>query len=98
MLVAGRIGKLSLSVLSADRRPSGALGGALGGEVQAASSPAPALFRCRGARAHESVRPVGAGVTWAGDVSPALGSGAARSAPSKVQVFQGSAESKEYHF
>ena len=37
-------------------------------------------------------------VTWAGDVSPALGSNAARSAPSKVQVFQGSAESKEYHF
>jgi len=88
VLVAGRIGKLSLSVLSADRR--------VGGAAQAASSPASAL---PGPGAAPSVsRPVGAGVTWAGDVSPALGSNAARSAPSKVQVFQGSSESKEYHF
>ncbi len=88
VLVAERIGKLSLSVLSADRRP--------GGAAQAASSPAPGL-PAPGAAPSVS-RPVGAGVTWAGDVSPALGSNAARSAPSKVQVFQGSSESKEYHF
>jgi pilus assembly protein CpaB len=94
VLVAGRIGKLSLSVLAADRLPDG---GAL-----AASSPASAAAPTLPARsvvaAPASVRPVGAGVTWAGDVSPALGSGAARSTPSKVQVFQGSADSKEFHF
>lgn len=87
VLVAGRIGKLSLSVRSADRRV---------GAAQAASAPAPAL---PGPGAAPSVsRPVGAGVTWAGDVSPALGSNATRSAPSKVQVFQGSSDSKEFHF
>ena len=88
VLVAGRIGKLSLSVLSADRRP--------GGAAQAASSPASALSASGAAPTFS--RPVGAGVTWAGDVSPALGSNAARSAPSKVQVFQGGADIKEYHF
>ncbi len=88
VLVAGRIGKLSLSVLSADRR--------VGGAVQAASSPA---LPVPGAAATPSIsRPVGASVTWAGDVSPALSSGATRSAPSKVQVFQGSSDSKEFHF
>ena len=78
VLVAGRLGKLSLSVLSAERRADG----------PAAPAPAPSA----------AARAVGAGVTWAGDVSPALGSGAARSAPSKVQVFQGSGDGKEYHF
>ena len=88
VLVAGRIGKLSLSVLSADRPVNGA--------VQAAS---PTALPAPGAPAMPSVsRPVGASVTWAGDVSPALGSNATRSAPSKVQVFQGNAETKEYHF
>ena len=78
VLVAGRLGKLSLSVLAAERAAVAA---------SSASAPAPSVSR-----------PVGAGVTWAGDVSPALGSGAARSAPSKVQVFQGSGDGKEYHF
>jgi hypothetical protein len=39
-----------------------------------------------------------AGVTWAGDVSPALGSGETRSAPVMVHIFQGGSESKEFHF
>ena len=83
VLVAGRLGKLSLSVLSAERA------------AVAASSPAPVPS----VAAPQAGRPpVGAGVTWAGDVSPALGSGAARSAPSKVQVFQGSGDGKEYRF
>ena len=82
VLVAGRLGKLSLSVLAADRT------------AQAATPSAPA----QGAAAPQPARPVGAGVTWAGDVSPALGSGAARSAPSKVQVFRGGEDGKEYHF
>jgi len=90
VLVAGRLGKLSLSVLAADRHVDGA--------ALAASSPTPAFPMPGAAAVSSSVRPVGAGVTWAGDVSPALGSGVTRTTPSKVQVFQGSAESKEYHF
>lgn len=82
VLVAGRLGKLSLSVLAADRTAP-----AVSARAPAPSAAAPTISR-----------PVGAGVTWAGDVSPALGSGAARSAPSKVQVFQGSGDSKEYRF
>ena len=39
-----------------------------------------------------------AGVTWAGDVSPALGSNASRSAPSKVQVYHGASDAKEVNF
>ncbi len=89
VLVAGRLGKLSLSVLAADRRVDGA--------VQAAVSPAPALLTPSAIAASPGGRPVGASVTWAGDVSPALG-GASRTAPAKVQVFQGSADSKEFHF
>ncbi len=89
VLVAGRLGKLSLSVLASDRHVNDA--------ALTASSPAPAL-PVPGAAVSLSVRPVGAGVTWAGDVSPALGSGATRAAPSKVQVFQGGADTKEYHF
>jgi hypothetical protein len=38
------------------------------------------------------------GVTWAGDVSPALGNGETRSAPVMVHIFQGGSESKEFHF
>ena len=87
VLVAGRIGKLSLSVLSADRRTAGA---------QAGSSPISALPGPGGAPMVS--RPVGAGVTWAGDVSPALGSNASRSAPSKVQVYHGASDAKEFNF
>lgn len=93
VLVAGRLGKLSLSVLAADRQAEGA--------TMAASSPGSAAAPARsaaGATTPPSVRPIGAGVTWAGDVSPALGSGAARTAPSKVQVFPGGGDSKEFHF
>lgn len=89
VLVAVRLGKLSLSVLAADRRVDGV--------VQAAGSPAPALLAPSAIAVSPSSRPVGASVTWAGDVSPALG-GASRTAPAKVQVFQGSADSKEFHF
>ena len=38
------------------------------------------------------------GVTWAGDVSPALGSGETRNAPVMVHIFQGGSDSKEFHF
>jgi hypothetical protein len=38
------------------------------------------------------------GVTWAGDVSPALGSGEPRNAPVMVRIFQGGTDSKEFHF
>jgi len=94
VLVAGRLGKLSLSVLAADRRVDGA--------VQAAGSPVPgaatpALLAPSGTAASPGGRPVRSGVTWAGDVSPALG-GANRTAPAKVKVFQGGAESKEFNF
>ena len=83
VLVAGRLGKLSLSVLAADR---------------AAVAAVPPSARAPGAAAPSAGRTVGAGVTWAGDVSPALGSGATRNAPSKVQVFRGGEDGKEYHF
>lgn len=90
VLVAGRLGKLSLSVLAADR-------GADGAAIAASALGAPARL-APAATAPSSVRPIGAGVTWAGDVSPALGSGAARTAPSKVQVFPGGGDTKEFHF
>lgn len=90
VLVAGRLGKLSLSVLAADR-------GADGAAIAASALGAPARL-APAAIAPSSVRPIGAGVTWAGDVSPALGSGAARTAPSKVQVFPGGGDTKEFHF
>lgn len=90
VLVAGRLGKLSLSVLAADR-------GADGAAIAASALGAPARL-APAATAPSSVRPIGAGVTWAGDVSPALGSGTARTAPSKVQVFPGGGDTKEFHF
>ncbi len=95
VLVAGRLGKLSLSVLAADRRGDGTVQAAA---VPASTAAAPAFSAPSAAPGHLSVRPVGAGVTWAGDVSPALGSGAGRTAPTKVQVFQGGGDGKEFHF
>ena len=94
VLVAGRLGKLSLSVLAADRRVDAV--------VQAAGSPVPgavtpALLAPSALAASPGGRTVGSSVTWAGDVSPALG-GASRTAPAKVKVFQGGAESKEFNF
>lgn len=94
VLVAGRLGKLSLSVLAADRNIEGA-GPAASASASATAAPARSAA---GAATSPAVRPVGTGVTWAGDVSPALGSGAARTAPSKVQVFPGGGDTKEFHF
>lgn len=105
VLVAGRLGKLSLSVVSADRTAidpdpksttpaplATAAAAPLSGKQKtgpqtAATRPGPG----------DHVQPT-AGVTWAGDVSPALGSGEARTAPVMVRVFQGGSDSKEFHF
>jgi pilus assembly protein CpaB len=37
-------------------------------------------------------------ITWAGDVSPALGSEATASVPNMVRVYRGAADGQEYHF
>jgi hypothetical protein len=37
-------------------------------------------------------------ITWASDVSPALGSDTTVSVPNVVHVFSGSTDAKEYHF
>jgi len=86
VLVAGRLGKLSLSVLAADRLTETTAPAAVRAET---ISPAPTP-------AAPARSP--SGVTWAGDVSPALGGGDARKAPAMVHVFQGSADGKEFHF
>jgi pilus assembly protein CpaB len=99
VLVAARLGKLSLSVLSADRpRDAAAPGSATAAAPPLASDaklPPLTAAAPRGATepGHQT-----AGVTWAGDVSPALGNGETRSAPVMVHVFQGGSESKEFHF
>jgi pilus assembly protein CpaB len=40
----------------------------------------------------------GTGITWASDVSPALGSATTASLPNIVHVYRGSADGQEYHF
>lgn len=90
VLVAGRLGTLSLSVLAADRRIDA---------TPRTSSPAPYSARPLVVGGTTMVDgPASTRVTWAGDVSPALGSGEPRNAPVKVQVFQGGADGKEFHF
>ena len=97
VLVAGRLGKLSLSVLSADRRmddTSAVANQPVSVSRQKSGSPPVADASPR------SVVPgkLSTGVTWAGDVSPALGSGETRTAPVLVHIFQGGSDSKEFHF
>jgi pilus assembly protein CpaB len=95
VLVAGHLGKLSLSVVSADRMAG-----------NAAEAESPAAAGKRGALPQTAAKPSGPGVpgrptpgvTWAGDVSPALGTGETRSAPVMVRIFQGGSDSKEFHF
>lgn len=71
VLVAAKLGHLSLSVLSAEHDPV----------MQTASD-------------GEAPRTV----TWAGDVSPALGNTEARTTQPLVHVYQGGADGKEFHF
>ena len=99
VLVAGHLGNLSLSVLSADRSPDGDLTGPTpadgGSQVVAAAGKAksPATIPPPGGGPGAAA----AGVTWAGDVSPALG-GDAPKAPVMIHVFQGGTDGKEFHF
>jgi pilus assembly protein CpaB len=90
VLVAGRLGKLSLSVLAADRRMDTA---ALLVPPAAQSAIVPLAMTNAIPIVHAPN-----GVTWAGDVSPALGSGDTRKLPAMVHVFQGGADSKEFRF
>ncbi len=99
VLVAGRLGKLSLSVRSADRQADARVSPAPASPANASpvgagapSLPVPPLSVAAVAR------PASGAVTWAGDVSPALGNDATRTAPVKVQVFQGDTDIKEFHF
>jgi pilus assembly protein CpaB len=97
VLVAARLGKLALSVLSADRASERAVTGPnmapgpIAGD--AATPPSPVKSTAAAVPAKQTV-----GVTWAGDVSPALGSGETRNAPVMVHIFQGGSDSKEFHF
>jgi pilus assembly protein CpaB len=98
VLVAVHLGKLALSVLSADRSGETAVTGSnrapgpLAGEA-ATSPPSPVKSDPAIAPAKQTL-----GVTWAGDVSPALSSGETRNPPVMVHIFQGGADSKEFHF
>lgn len=98
VLVAGRLGKLSLSVLSADgsRDSTASAGQAEKPPVLSTAKPNPSPITA----IKDSAGPAKQtqGVTWAGDVSPALGSSEVRSAPVMVHVYQGGADSKEFHF
>ena len=98
VLVAGRLGKLSLSVLSADiyADPAATAGANTVALAQATPTAEP-LAIGPSAKAVATGRPK-TGVTWAGDVSPALGSGETRSAPAMVHVFSGGSDSKEFQF
>jgi pilus assembly protein CpaB len=73
VLVAAKLGHLSLSVLSS-------------------TAPATGVAPPQDAAAQADH------VTWAGDVSPALGTTDAHAPPTSVHVFQGDADSKEFHF
>jgi pilus assembly protein CpaB len=97
VLVAGRLGQLSLSVLSADRRTD-AVTGATTGAIAATAGRAAELPGVGKPSVSAAPGPPTGGVTWAGDVSPALGSGDTRKAPVMVHVFQGGSDSKEFHF
>jgi pilus assembly protein CpaB len=94
VLVAGRLGKLSLSVLSADRTP------AVATEPQPASPPIAVRQKAGTGKLGSAAEPGRqvTGVTWASDVSPALGTGEAKTAPVMVHIFQGGSDSKEFHF
>ncbi len=89
VLVAGRLGKLSLSVLSADRQADA--------RATPVSAGAPSMLAPMPVAAVPA-RQASSAITWAGDVSPALGNDATRTAPVKVQVFQGDTDIKEFHF
>ena len=99
VLVAGRLGKLSLSVLSADRRAD-----ALSAPTTApaalsdisAGMTAPRMAHARDIIVNEQAAK--SNITWASDVSPALDSGGTQSAPVIVHVFPGGSDSKEFHF
>jgi pilus assembly protein CpaB len=93
VLVAGRLGKLSLSVLSADRSVTASAVRATALPPLAANSKSSSKDGGPGAPRQQT-----GGVTWAGDVSPALDSGEARNPPVMVHIFQGGSESKEFHF
>jgi pilus assembly protein CpaB len=94
VLVAARLGKLALSVLSADRSGELAVGPDSAPRPFAGEAGTPAPVK---SMAIAPGKP-NAGVTWASDVSPALGSGETRDAPVMVHIFQGGSDSKEYHF
>jgi pilus assembly protein CpaB len=98
VLVAGRLGKLSLSVLSANRRADTAATGPAAAPMSPVTDlkTSPVVALKPGVTTGPGQQRVG--VTWAGDVSPALGSGVTPSAPVMVHIFQGGSDSKEFHF
>ncbi len=51
-----------------------------------------------GTAAGKSRAPAQSTITWAGDVSPALGSESSVAVPSRVRVYKGSADGQEYNF
>jgi pilus assembly protein CpaB len=83
VLVAGKLGHLSLAVLSAERST-----------VEAAPATPPVYTTAKAAAAAG----VGAGVTWGSDVSPALSTADAHAPPVLMHVFQGDADPKDFHF
>ncbi len=92
-LDAGRLGKLSLSVRAADG--SGDNPAAAASSVGSGDSSA--IPEANTTQLPTTPAPTG-GVTWAGDVSPALGGGGPRKTPPTVHIFQGGLDSKEFHF
>ena len=99
VLVAAHLGKLALSVLSADRSGETTVAGpniAPGPPAADAGTPPPPSSVKSTAVVVPTKQTLG--VTWAGDVSPALGSGETRNAPVMVHIFPGGSESKEFHF
>ena len=97
VLVAARLGKLALSVLSADRSSEVAVTGPNVAPEPPGDAGTPPRSPVKSNPAIAPGKPT-IGVTWAGDVSPALGSGETRDAPVMVHVFQGGSDSKEFHF
>jgi pilus assembly protein CpaB len=99
VLVAGHLGNLSLSVLSADHSPEGEPTAPATTESTSQVAAAPEKAKPSAATSPPSGgrNASAAGVTWAGDVSPALG-GDTPKASVMIHVFQGGTDDKEFHF
>ena len=98
--VAARLGKLSLSVRAARRADGSEENGReeLPLDAGAAKPDGPAPGAPPALQAAGSPPPSRSTITWAGDVSPALGSDAGRTIQTKVRVYRGSGDGQEYNF